>query len=390
MKFKKENNLFYKGLIKSSFEKINKEYKNALSKTVSANTELIYDNFHVISKGFDECKNYYYKGKKSVPSLFIHIYNFFSEKGFEVDEKDFFDFLKTTSESYYLTYLELFSLSSFVSACCIFELGRICEEKSEGKTPFFAISILRKKSDWDFEKAISSFSPTEKAFVEHEPFFSQMDTPTKNKYRETFFRFCHTQQISEEAAVGLLKTYCEEKVITVGDILFKPEKLPFGLYVLLSAFFVLISTAMCILTLGIFPSVLAFPSILLASFSFSDMLMSSKEKPFPSPRLELKSIPPEGKTAVVVSSLIISEKENASLCKDLERFYLQNRDDNIYFTLLLDFPEGKSQQETPKETELKNDLFSRINTLNQKYQNKFTAFVRKREYSKNENTFLGK
>lgn len=375
-----------------------KAYKRNLNDTkyFSSGYNRIYDNFHILIKSFDECKCSHFFKEKKIPTLFIHVYNFLLEKNFEATEESFFIFLESLGKKYYLTYKELFSISSIINASCLYEIGILCEEKriaennnSDIKILSSSISLLREKENWDYEKIISEISKTEDAFIEYEPSFLFMDSSTKNKYRETFSDFCQAQKISEKDAAELLKTYCHENNVTIGDIIFKPDKLPRILFVALSSIFTVFAVFISTFSLGAFGTLLAIPSILITSMNFADVIMSSKEKTEPCPRLELETIPKEGKTAVVISSLLISEKENYSLCENAERFYLLNRDENICFTILLDFPESESEKISEKEKSLMENLFNKIDFLNKKYENKFVVLIRNRIYNENEKRYYG-
>ena len=108
-----------------------KAYKRNLNDTkyFSSGYNRIYDNFHILIKSFDECKCSHFFKEKKVPTLFIHVYNFLLEKNFEATEESFFIFLESLGKKCYLTYKELFSISSIINASCLYEIGILCEEK---------------------------------------------------------------------------------------------------------------------------------------------------------------------------------------------------------------------------------------------------------------------
>ena len=56
------------------------------------------------------------------------------------------------------------------------------------------------------------------------------------------------------------------------------------------------------------------------------------------------AIPDDCKTMVVVPTLLLSEANCAKLLKDLEIRYLANRDPNLIFALLTDFPDADGPQ----------------------------------------------
>jgi hypothetical protein len=77
------------------------------------------------------------------------------------------------------------------------------------------------------------------------------------------------------------------------------------------------------------------------------------------------------------------------IAENLERYYLLNRDDNIFFTVLADFPTSQSTLPSDSEIEIMKDLFSHIAVLNKKYQNRFSALTRNRKYYEEENISFG-
>ncbi len=402
MKFKKAFSFFqkeetYKSLLCKSIGKIKASYKKALKNSAyfSAGYSYIYDNYHVLIRSFEECNCVEFAKAKEIPPLFTHIYNFLSENEFSVSEEDFFAFLKSFGENHYLTYKDLFGLSSLIGASCIYEAGRICEvdiqESDDVNLRILpaVISLLREKENWDFENFISKLSKTEKTFLKYEPYFNKMDNLTKNKYRETFSAFCDSQNIHEKDASPLLSVYCEEKGVNIGELLFKEDKLPALLFFSLSAIFTVLTTAFSFLLLGWFGALLSVPAVLVTAMNFSDMVMSASETPQPCPRLELDSIPTEAKTAVVISNLILSKEENQNIAYNLERFYLLNMEENLYFTVLADFPESKTEGISEFDSETMNDLFQRICLLNKKYGNRFTALVRNRVFHEDESLYYG-
>jgi len=402
MKFKKTFPFFrkeetYKGLLNDSFSKIKASYKKSLKDPAyfSAGYNRIYDNYHVLIQSFNECKCFEAATAKEIPPLFRHIYNFLSENEFNVTEDAFFYFIKSFGEKHYLTYKELFGLSCLLSASCIYEAGRICEDDAsdpdDEKLRILpsVISLLREKESWDFEKFVSKLSKTERTFIKNEPYFSQMDGMTKNKYRETFSAFCESQDIHEKDASALLSGYCEENNANIGELLFKEDKLPALLFFSLSAIFTVFATIFSFLLLGWVGALLSVPAIFVTAMNFSDMLMSAQEKPQPCPRLELESIPKEAKTAVVISNLILNKEENENIACNLERFYFLNTDENKCFTVLADFTESKSESISEEDFDTMNDLFERINSLNEKYNNQFTALVRNRVFHEDELLYYG-
>ncbi len=103
-------------------------------------------------------------------------------------------------------------------------------------------------------------------------------------------------------------------------------------------------------------------------------------------RLKIDRIPDNAKTLTVITSLISSKDE--ALFRQLEEFYLSNRDENALFGLLLDLPEAKKQNDD-KDVELIDFAKENIASLNEKYGNRFCLFIRERVRSLSENKYMG-
>ncbi len=104
------------------------------------------------------------------------------------------------------------------------------------------------------------------------------------------------------------------------------------------------------------------------------------------PRLKLDRIPDSAKTLTVITSLISSKDE--ALFRQLEEFYLSNREDNALFGLLLDLPESKEKND---DNDIELIDFAKENTvlLNEKYGDRFCLFIRDRVRSLSENKYMG-
>jgi hypothetical protein len=100
-----------------------------------------------------------------------------------------------------------------------------------------------------------------------------------------------------------------------------------------------------------------------------------------------KGVPEECKTFVVVPTLLLSRENVESLLENLEIHYLANRDPNILFALLTDFPDA-DQQETPKDS-LIDACIEGVERLNQRYPGNFYLFHRPRLWNPSEGRWMG-
>ncbi|HLN92010.1 MAG TPA: cyclic beta 1-2 glucan synthetase, partial [Patescibacteria group bacterium] len=116
-------------------------------------------------------------------------------------------------------------------------------------------------------------------------------------------------------------------------------------------------------------------------------------KPDPLPRMDFsEGIPSESRTLVVVPAMLTSPLNIESLVESLEVRFLANRDDNLHFGLLTDFPDA-NEETIPEDGELLRLARKGIEELNDKYANAksgpFFLFHRPRRWNPQERTWMG-
>ncbi|MGL5352210.1 MAG: GH36-type glycosyl hydrolase domain-containing protein, partial [Clostridium sp.] len=117
------------------------------------------------------------------------------------------------------------------------------------------------------------------------------------------------------------------------------------------------------------------------------------KKPTHIPKVEYcRELAQNNKTIVVIPAIIGSKNRAKELLKQLEVYYLANKGDGIYFALLGDFKDSKSE-ETKLDEEINNEGLKFTRLLNDKYgddlEDKFFFLNRKRLYNKKEKVFMG-
>ena len=116
-------------------------------------------------------------------------------------------------------------------------------------------------------------------------------------------------------------------------------------------------------------------------------------KPNPLPRMDFsEGIPPESRTLVVVPTMLTSPRNIESLVESLEVRFLANRDENLYFGLLTDFPDA-NEETVPEDGELLRLVRKGIEELNDKYggakSDPFFLFHRPRRWNPQERIWMG-
>ncbi len=111
------------------------------------------------------------------------------------------------------------------------------------------------------------------------------------------------------------------------------------------------------------------------------------------PKMEFKDgIPDKYKTAVVVPCMVGTSEDLHGLAEALEKRYLTNKEKNLFFALLSDFPDSPLEK-APHEAKLLQEMKKVIDDLNNKYSNGlndiFYIFHRKRKYNNIEKVWMG-
>jgi len=117
------------------------------------------------------------------------------------------------------------------------------------------------------------------------------------------------------------------------------------------------------------------------------------KKPAVFPKLELKEgIPESLRTMVVIPALLPDEKRVIELLENLERHYLANKEENLYFALLGDFKDSFDAK-SPEDKKIIDAGLNGIKELNLRYagkdHDKFYYFHRERKYNKSHEKWMG-
>ena len=122
-------------------------------------------------------------------------------------------------------------------------------------------------------------------------------------------------------------------------------------------------------------------------------ILNKTVKPKLIPKIDFSNgIDKENTTMVVIPTIVKNKEKVAEMFQNLEVYYLANKSENIYFTLLGDCSESLTQEEKFDE-EVIQEGKKQVERLNQKYQNEefpiFNFIYRKREWNEKEGTYLG-
>ena len=123
-------------------------------------------------------------------------------------------------------------------------------------------------------------------------------------------------------------------------------------------------------------------------------ILSKFVKPTLLPKLALsEGIPKEYSTMVVIPTIVNNKQKVIELFKKMEVYYLANKEENIYFTLLGDCTASQSEKE-PFDEEVIQEGIRQVKQLNNKYtqeneKDKFYFLYRNRVWNRGEKCYLG-
>lgn len=120
-------------------------------------------------------------------------------------------------------------------------------------------------------------------------------------------------------------------------------------------------------TLTVIEIILIFIPVTEIIIKIVESILSKTVKPKLIPKLDFsKEIPKQNTTMVVIPTIIETKDKVKELAKKLEVFYLANKSDNIFFSILGDCTACKKEV-LEEDEEIKKSGIAEIERLNQKY-----------------------
>ncbi len=103
-----------------------------------------------------------------------------------------------------------------------------------------------------------------------------------------------------------------------------------------------------------------------------------------------KEIPDHARTFVVMPVILSSKEQGMEYLNRIERLYLANRQENLYYALLADY-EDSPELTVPKDKVIEEGLLTRLEELNRDYPSahkRFSLFTRHRKWNASENCYM--
>ena len=160
------------------------------------------------------------------------------------------------------------------------------------------------------------------------------------------------------------------------------------IYIVTQIIFTITLTIILSLKIKLFSLLLVIP-ILNVFNQISSYILSKIVKPKLIPKVELeKGIPDNLKTVCIMPVMLDDEKKVDKAFKKLEVYYLANKSENLYFTLLGDCKQS-IHQKVKQDKQISDEGIKKANELNKKYGEKFFFIYRKRIWNDSEQKYIG-
>ena len=247
---------------------------------------------------------------------------------------------------------------------------------------------IQKIDNIEIENLYCNLCNVEK-ILNNDPYYKLMTLETKNLYRKKLISLAKKKNI-EKLAKQLIK-----KDKNIGSVLFPHKNIKFKTYIYL-LLITFLSIYLTIISVNYFiPNkflgfIILFIPISEIVITFINKIYLKFYPPKPMAKLDFeKGIPKNCSTMVVIPTILKNKEKVDEVFTKLEAYYLANKSKNLYFTLLGDACECKSEK-YEKDEEIKKQGILKVQELNKKYNHEIFYFAyRTRKYNKGENSFLG-
>ena len=346
--------------------------------------EWVADNYYLIDRQYNAARKS--DGLHKAPEMEEVAAAYLASVGWKLTEESLLDFLREQSERAPLEYAALSAVPAMLAANAILRIGGICEGKKNASLLPEAVGVLRTLPDLSVSAMFEAAWRPEATLSASETDYALFSPETKAAYRKALALRAHKHRTGEPEEALRLAAEAKERGVPIGALLF-PRKAAVGAILVWWGSFLLLLAAgvfLCALAFGWLTLLLLLPLAEGVS-PVSDRLASLFWRSHAALRLALPSIPDRARTVVAVTSLLQKDSDAA---ERLERFYYLNREENLSFCLLADFPEAKTPR-TDEDEELLAQAKATVDRLNAAHGERFFLLYRDREQLEN-GTYGGK
>ena len=253
---------------------------------------------------------------------------------------------------------------------------------------------LKEFFEFSEEELFKNVSKTEKMFLE-DAVYKRMTAESKALYRAKLLKMAKRKRLSELECLEELFLQAKQKECHIGFLLFKKTNKMFSVALYLIFLIVITVCASLFLSkyfinirwLGFFVLLIPISQLFI---QIVNRFMTKTVRPQMLPKLDYsKGIPEESRTMVVIPTILGDNNKVKEMFDVLETFYIINKTNNLYFTLLGDVKSSTSEV-LPIDDDISKYGMEYAEKLNKKYGKELFYFMyRKRIWNEKENSFLG-
>ena len=249
---------------------------------------------------------------------------------------------------------------------------------------------IQQTNQLKIENLYEKLCPVEK-ILSKDPYYPNMTLETKNLYRKQLIKLAKKEN---ENIIDIANTLIAQDE-NIGAFLFPHKKQNLKVVIYISI--IIIFTFLIAFFLSKYFITVRWLGFIILLIPISEIVITILNKIYlkiypckPLPKLDFeKGIPAKYKTMVVMPTILKNEEKVEEVFNNLESYYLSNKSQNLYFTLLGDACEC-SKESYEKDDAIKNAGVTKVKELNKKYGKEIFFFAyRTRKYSESENCFLG-
>lgn len=253
---------------------------------------------------------------------------------------------------------------------------------------------LKEFFEFSDEELLEKTSSTEKLLLE-DKIYKQMTVESKYLYRKQVAKLAKKHKMNEYLYLLSIIDKNVDDDYHIGFSLFKKKNtsLRVVLYILslvLLTFITCFYLSKYFIKFRVFGFLILLIPVSQLFIQLINRLLIKVVATNPLPKLNYtKGIPDESATMVVIPTIVSSKEKIKTMFSTLETFYLMNKSDNLYFTLLGDVKASdKEVEDYDKEI---SEYGEKVSTeLNKKYGKDLFYFVyRKRKWNDKESSYLG-
>ena len=250
---------------------------------------------------------------------------------------------------------------------------------------------LRQTNLFDIENICEKVNDIEK-LLKKDKYYPLMTSQTKLLIRNKLLKIANKKKITLDEVVKNLMQYDNDICAKLVEME-KPKNKRVIVY--LATIFIL--TFIISYYLSGYLSSYRFLGFIILLFPVSELIIPLIQRIMlkiygtrPLPKLDFsEGIPEEYKTMVVIPTIVKNKKKIEEVFESLEQYYLINKTENLYFTLLADGFENKEEYHE-KDPEIIQGGLEVVEKLNKKYGDNIFHFIyRKRKYNPGEGSWLG-